>query len=56
MHGLIFCHLYTMLDGSLSMIGNGLGTIPSYVLATWAESTPKPGKPGFNNEVQDIPR
>ena len=53
MDGLIFCDLYTLLDGLLSMIGNGLGTIPSYVQATWAEPTPKPGKPSFNNEVQD---
>ena len=45
-----------MLDGLLLVIGNGLGTIPLYVLMMGAESTPKPGESGFDNEVQDIPK
>ena len=38
-----------MLDGLLLVIGNGLGTIPLYVMRMGAES-------GFDNEVQDIPK
>ena len=46
-----FCYLHTMLDGSLSTIGNGFSTIPLYVLATGADLTPEPSKLGFENEV-----
>ena len=45
-----------MLDGSLLMIGNGIGTILLYVMATRVELTPELGEPSFENEVQDILR
>ena len=51
-----FHYLDTMLDGLLSMIGNGLGTISLYVLVTWAKPILELGESGFENEVQDIPR
>ena len=43
-----------MLDGLLLMIGNGLSTIPLYILAMGAKLTPEPSELGFENEVQDI--
>ena len=36
------------------MIGNGLSTIPLYILAMGAKLTPEPSELGFENEVQDI--
>jgi len=43
-----------MLDGLLSVIGNGLGAIPLYVLMTEAKPTPELSELGSDNEVQDI--
>ena len=54
--GIDCCDLHTMLDGLLLVIGNGLGTVPLYVLMMGVEPTPKSGESGFDNEVQDIPK
>ena len=45
------CNLYTMLDGLLIEVRNGLGTIPLHVLTTRAELTPKPD---YEIEIQNI--
>lgn len=45
-----------MLVGLLLVIGNGLGTVPLYVLTTGVELTPESSEPSFDNEVQDIPK
>lgn len=50
------CDLHTMLVGLLLVIGNGLGTVPLYVLTTRVELTPESSEPSFDNEVQDIPK
>ena len=52
--GIDCCDLHTLLDTLLLMIGNGLGTIPLYILEMGAEPTPKLGEPDSKNEVQDI--
>ena len=46
--------LYTILDGLLSVIGNGLSVVPSYILTMGAELTLELGEPSFDNEVKDI--
>ena len=46
--------LHTTLDGLLSVIGNGLGVVPSYILTMGAKMTPESGEPSFDNEVKDI--
>ena len=46
--------LYTILDGLLLVIGNGLGVVPSYILTMGAKLTLESGEPSFDNEVKDI--
>ena len=45
-----------MLDELLLVIGNGPGIVPLHILTMRAELTPELSEPGFENEVQDIPR